>query len=97
MTGAPAVPVKHRTALVLIKSPAADATIDSLADSGITIHDGGTYWKLESHDDIRVDMAAVQDELGEPINVGKWLVTMSSYVGRVETGDDYFLVMPNAT
>lgn len=91
MTGA------HRTALVLIKSPAADATIDSLAGSGITVIDGGTFWKLESQDEIRVEMAAVEDELGEPINLSKWLVTMSSYVGRVDTGADYFSVAPNAT
>lgn len=97
MTGASTVPVKHRTALVLIKSPAADATIETLVDTGVTVHDGGTYWKIESQDEIRVEMAAVEDELGEPINVGKWLVTMSSYVGRVETGVDYFSVMPNAT
>jgi hypothetical protein len=52
---------------------------------------------LESQGAIRVEMTAVQDELGEPINLGKWLVTMSSFVGRVETGVDYFAVLPNAT
>lgn len=90
------VAAKRRTALVLIKGPAADATIDALAGA-VTVVDGGTFWKLESPDGIRVDMAAVSDELGEPINLGKWLVSMSSYVGRVETGEDYFSVAPNAS
>ncbi len=78
------------------KSPVTDATIESLAGGGVTVVDGGTFWKLESHDEIRVEMSAVEDELGESINLGKWLVSMSSYVGRVETGDDYFSVAPNA-
>jgi hypothetical protein len=84
---------RHHTALVLMKSPEADATIDALsADAGVHVHDLGSYWKLTSAGDIRVEMPAVADELGEPITLSKWLVVMSSYVGRISTGDDWFTV-----
>ena len=82
----------HRVALVLQKSPEADATIDALADS-VVVHDMGSYYKLTSGQDIRVEMGQVSDELGEPVSLSRWLVVMSSYVGRIETGEDYFTVL----
>lgn len=84
----------HRTVLVLMKSPEADATIDALATSApeVSVSDMGSYWKLMSGGDIRVDMEAVSAELGEPVSLGRWLVVMSSYVGRIETGDDHLTV-----
>ena len=84
----------HRTVLVLMKSPEADATIDALGESdpAVTAVDMGSYWKLTSPGDIRVDMDAVAAELGEPLTLSRWLVIMSSYVGRIETGDDYLTV-----
>lgn len=85
---------RHKTALVLMKSPEADATIAALEAGAADVHvtDVDSYWKLTSPGDIRIDMAAVEQELGEPIILTKWLVVMSSYVGRIETGEDYFIV-----
>ena len=56
----------YKTVLVLMKGTDADATIDALEASGQTINvkDEGPYWKLRSNDDIYVDMAAVEEELG---------------------------------
>ena len=85
---------KHSTVLVLMKSPEADATIDALAESSpeVVAVDMGSYWKLTSSGDIRVDMEAVSAELGEPVSLSRWLVVMSSYVGRIETGDAHLTV-----
>jgi hypothetical protein len=87
-------PDKHSTVLVLMKSPEADATIDALAESdpGVSATDMGSYWKLTSAGDIRVEMSEVSAELGEPVSLARWLVVMSSYVGRIETGDDHLTV-----
>jgi hypothetical protein len=84
----------HRTVLVLMKSPEADATIDALAESDpdVLATDMVSYWKLTSPGDIHVDMAAVSAELGETVSLSRWLVIMSSFVGRIETGDEYLTV-----
>jgi hypothetical protein len=83
-----------RTVLVLMKGSDADATIDALEASGQTvdIKDEGPYWKLRSQDDIVVEMAAVEEELGAPITLAKWLVTMTSFVGYADTSDRHFAV-----
>jgi hypothetical protein len=80
----------YRTVLVLMKGPDADATIDALENSGqvIDVKDEGPYWKLQSHDDIHVDMAAVEAELGAPITLAKWLATMTSFVGYADRDKD---------
>ena len=84
----------YRTVLVLMKGTDADATLDALEGSGqdINVKDEGPYWKLRSTGDIFVDMAAVEEELGEPITLGKWLVTMTSFVGYAEKSDTHFAV-----
>ena len=33
----------------------------------------------------------MSEELGEKISISEWLVIMCNVVGRVETGDRYFL------
>lgn len=83
-----------RTVLVLMKGTDADATIDALEASGqeIDVVDEGPYWKLRSQEDIYVDMKAVEEELGTPITLAKWLVTMTSFVGYADTSDTHFAV-----
>jgi len=85
---------EFRTVLVLMKGPDADATIDALenSDQEIDVADEGPYWKLRSRGDIHVDMAAVEAELGAPITLGKWLVTMTSFVGYADKDDTHFTV-----
>jgi len=84
----------YRTVLVLMKGTHADATIDALTAGGqdIDITDEGPYWKLQSKDDICVDLAAVEAELGAPITLAKWLVTMTSFVGYADKDDTHFTV-----
>jgi hypothetical protein len=84
----------YRIVLVLMKGTDADATIDALEASGqeIDIKDEGPYWKLRSQDDIVVDMKAVEEELGTPITLAKWLVSMTSFVGYADTSDTHFAV-----
>jgi hypothetical protein len=98
MTTTDALPAaRYKTVLVLMKSSEADATIAALeaGAADVDVADVDSYWKLSSPGDIRVDMAAVEQELGEPITLAKWLVVMSSYVGRIETGEDYLIVTAN--
>ncbi|HZE67001.1 MAG TPA: MmoB/DmpM family protein [Sporichthyaceae bacterium] len=84
----------YRTVLVLMKGTDADATLDALEGSGqnINVSDEGPFWKLRSTGDIYVDMAAVEEELGGPITMGKWLGTMTSFVGFAEKSDSHFAV-----
>jgi hypothetical protein len=83
-----------RTVLVLMKGTDADATLEALETSGQTIDitDEGPYWKLRSKGDIYVDMAAVEEELGAPISLAKWLGTMTSFVGFSERSETHFAV-----
>jgi hypothetical protein len=87
------------TVLVLMKGTDADATIDALVCSGqqVEVDDEGPYWKLRSAGDIVVDMQAVEEELGRPITVATWLVSLSTYVGFVDKSDTQFAVRHNIT
>lgn len=83
-----------KVALVLMKSPEADATLDALEEKGspVTVRDCTTYWQIEADDEIRIDMEDVSAEMGRPISLSQWLVVMSSFVGRAVPGADYFRV-----
>jgi hypothetical protein len=37
-------------------------------------------------------MKAVEEELGTPITLAKWLVSMTSFVGYADTSDTHFAV-----
>lgn len=84
------------TALVLMKSSETTATIAALragpGGDNLTFRDEGPFWKINAPGDIHVSMAEVEEELGEPISLSQWLVTMSSFVGKVATGEDWFTV-----
>ena len=84
----------HKVALVMMRSAIADATIDVLAvdqpDAVVTDH--GTYVLIEASNELRIEMARVGEELGEPITLGQWLVVMVTFVGRAAPGGDYMRV-----
>lgn len=85
----------HKVALALMKSPEADATIDVLRNDefdAITVVDHDTYWLVTADNEIRVEMDRVSEELGSPLCLSRWLVTLSSFVGRADPGADYFRV-----
>jgi hypothetical protein len=81
----------YEVAVALMKSPEAEATIAVVleADPDAEVVDRGPYLHLRSPHDITVDLNAVGDELGEDITLSRWLVVMSTYTGRIITGDDF--------
>ena len=81
----------YEVAIALMKSPEAEATIAVLteADPEVEVIDRGPYLHVRSPRDIHVDLNEVADELGEPIPLRRWLVVMSTYTGRIITGDDF--------
>ncbi len=84
----------HATTLVLMKGTDTDATLEAIVASGqdVTIEDEGPFWKLHGRKDILVDLNDVGEELGAPITISKWLVSMSSFVGYAETSETHFAV-----
>lgn len=86
-------------AIVLMKGEHANATIDVLEaeQAGVRVRDHGTYYKLECDDEIYVDMGRVGQELGRPLALSEWLVTLVSFIGRAAPGADYFRVTSQMT
>lgn len=84
----------HATTLVMMKGSDTDATLEVIRASGqdVEIIDEGPYWKLYGREDIRVDLAEVAEELGSPITIAKWLVSMSSFVGYADATENSFTV-----
>jgi hypothetical protein len=85
---------RGKVALGLMKSEEADATIEVFEAKypDAQVHDFGTYWKIEGEGELRVEMDEIAEALGRPMQLSQWLVIMATYVGRVHTGGDYFLV-----
>jgi methane monooxygenase regulatory protein B len=85
--------------VVLMKSEEAQATVDYCRDldHSITVTDCGPYFLLESEGDIRIPLAQVEEYLGKPLTLSRFLVVMSTYYGRVQTTDDMFMVTPEVT
>ena len=77
-----------------MKSPEAEATITVLteADPDVEVIDRGPYLHVRSPRDIKVDLNEVADELGEDLPLSRWLVVMSTYTGRIITGDDFITI-----
>ena len=80
--------------LVLMKTEEADATVTVIQrdEPSITVRDHGTYWQLTAEGEIPIDLNRVGEELGRELSLSQWLVSMSSYVGRVETEQASFRV-----
>lgn len=77
----------------LMKGAEADATIAAVSRQHpeVDIWDRGTFWQLSAEEEIYIDLDQVSEELGEDISITEWLVIMCTVVGRMETGDRYFL------
>jgi hypothetical protein len=84
----------YRVALALMKSPEADATVDVLMvdDPHIRVIDRGTYLHVWSNRDIEVKLDRISAELGEPVSLSRWLVIMSTYTGRIQTGENWITI-----
>ncbi|MBX9609473.1 MAG: MmoB/DmpM family protein [Gammaproteobacteria bacterium] len=87
--------------LILMQgSPEAQATLDVLEqdDPGLVIADHATFWKITSPEGrIEVDLKRVSEELGSEVNMAQWLVILSTFVGRVITEPDRFILTSEVT
>jgi hypothetical protein len=88
-------------ALILMQgSPEAQATLDVLQqdDPALVVADHDTFWKITSPAGrIEVDLNRVGEELGSEISMANWLVILSTYVGRVITEPDRFILTSDVT
>ena len=87
--------------LILMQGSAeAQATLDVLErdDPNLVVADHGTYWKITSGSGrIEVDLKQVAEELGNELSMSQWLGIMSTYVGRVLTEPDKFILTSDVT
>lgn len=84
----------RKVVLVMSKSRESDATLDVIAADfpELSVDDHGSYWSIEGLDNITIDLVRVAEELGEPISMPKFLISMTSYIGRAQPDDRYFIV-----
>ncbi|MDY6870274.1 MAG: MmoB/DmpM family protein [Actinomycetota bacterium] len=80
--------------LVLMKSEEAQATVHYVTEDcpQIRVQDRGTFYLLETEGTIRIPLAEVEEYLGKPLTMSRFLVCMSSYYGRAHVEDDAFVV-----
>ena len=96
-----AEPGRSDVSLILMQGSAeAQATLDVLArdDPNLVVADHDTYWKITSPSGhIEVDLKRVAEELGNELSMSQWLGIMSTYVGRVLTEPDKFILTSDVT
>jgi len=80
--------------IVLMKSEEAEATVDYIKETcpQIRVQDRNTFYLLETEGTIRIPLAEVEQYLGKPLTMPRFLVVMSTYYGRAQTEDDAFVV-----
>ena len=97
----PADSGRSDVSLILMQGSAeAQATLDVLErdDPQLVVADHGTYWKISSASGrIEVDLKRVAEELGNELSMSQWLGIMSTYVGRVLTEPDKFILTSDVT
>lgn len=93
MTGSPDHG-RQTIGLVLMKSEEAQATVDYVASRcpQIRVQDRATFYLLETEGTIRIPLADVEEFLGKPLSMSRFLVCMTSYYGRARVEDDAFIV-----
>lgn len=81
--------------LVLMKSEEAEATVHYLTAEcpQVRIEDRHTFYLFETDDGmIRIPLAEVEEYLGKPLTMSRFLVCMTSYYGRAQVEDDAFVI-----
>lgn len=78
----------------LMKSDEADAAILHLRESspGIRVEDHVTYFRVETEEDLRIDLAEVAAYLGRDLPMSSFLVTLSAYFGAIDVADSVLTV-----
>ncbi|QHE73904.1 MmoB/DmpM family protein (plasmid) [Rhodococcus sp. ZPP] len=87
-------PGRRTIGLVLMKSEEAQATVHYVAEEcpQIRVQDRGTFFLLEAEESIRIPLAEVEEYLGKPLTMSRFLVCMTSYYGRAQVEDDAFII-----
>jgi len=77
-----------------MKSNEAEAVVEYLRESApdTSIEDHLTFYLAEARSRITIDFVAVGERLGRPLSLPEFLVSMSSYYGRVDVDDSAFIV-----
>ncbi|MFZ2173371.1 MAG: MmoB/DmpM family protein [Rhodococcus sp. (in: high G+C Gram-positive bacteria)] len=80
--------------LVLMKSEEAQAAVHYVAEEcpQIRVQDRGTFFLFEAEGSIRIPLAEVEEYLGKPLTMSRFLVCMTSYYGRAQVEDDAFII-----
>src|SRR5262245_58400929 len=75
---------------MLMKSEESAAAVDllSVQSEQCTILDKGTYWQVEAVDEIVLDVDALAAGVGRDVSVEDLLVSLATYVGRIEVSVD---------
>jgi propane monooxygenase coupling protein len=71
------VSAETETAVELVREQLPDARVDFR----------DCYYKIERDGELSFDMAELSDRLGRPVDTDTFLVSMSSYYGRIDVGD----------
>lgn len=87
-------PGRRTIGLVLMKSEEAQATVHYVTEEcpEIRIQDRGTFYLFEAEESIRIPLAEVEEYLGKPLTMSRFLVCMTSYYGRAQVEDDAFII-----
>jgi hypothetical protein len=87
-------PGRRTIGLVLMKSEEAQATVHYVTEEcpQIRIQDRGTFYLFEAEESIRIPLAEVEEYLGKPLTMSRFLVCMTSYYGRAQVEDDAFII-----
>jgi hypothetical protein len=58
----------------------------------VTVRDQGTFYVVEGAGAIEVDLRRVAEELGSAVPMSRWLLALSSFVGRVICEEPMFVL-----
>ena len=85
---------RQTVGVCLMKTEEGEATVSYLAEQAphLRIEDRGTFYLVEGEGEIRIGMPEVSEYLGRHLPIHTFLVTMSSYYGRVNLDEDAFIV-----
>lgn len=85
---------RQTVGVCLMKTEEGEATVAYLAEQAphLRIEDRGTFYLVEGEGEIRIGMPEVSEYLGRGLPIHTFLVTMSSYYGRVHLDEDAFVV-----
>ncbi|MEW6475214.1 MAG: MmoB/DmpM family protein [Actinomycetota bacterium] len=85
---------RQTVGVCLMKTEEGEATVAYLSERApqLRIQDRGAFYLVEGEGEIRIGMPEVSEYLGRDLPVHTFLVTMSSYYGRVHLDEDAFVV-----